>query len=295
MTGWFCTLPRLPLACVVLVLLAGNACPVMAAGNPLSLGEHYAAVDDIRMHYRVDGSGPPLLLIHGGFGSTALWDRHVGELAKTFTVIRPDSRGRGRTTDSDAPITYARIAGDMVRLLDRLRLASVHIAGHSEGGIVALHLLHDYPDRVRSAVLIGTLFNARQYRPESLQQLRDIAAALRRGDSSAAEVQWFRRSYESLSPQPARFAIVMQKLADTWWTEPTFSAEELGTIRRPVRIIKADRDSYISEAEFDVMARAIPGSDIYAIKDATHQVLAEHPEQVIDAIRSFATSVEARR
>lgn len=283
-----------PIACKVALISALAGCSNVSEQAPLAAGDHYAEVDDIRMHYKVDGSGPPLLLIHGGFGSTALWDRHVGQLAKSFTVIRPDSRGRGRSTDSDAPITYGRMASDMTRLLDKLGLRSVLIAGHSEGGIVALHLLHDYPDRVRGAVLFGTLFNISQYRPDSHAELEELAAALRRGDDSREAVRWFRQAYQSLSPQPTRFPVVMQKLADTWWTEPTFSAAELGTINRPVRIVKVDRDEYVSPEEFDELARAIPGSDVYEIKNATHRVLAEHPDRSIDAIHSFATALQSR-
>ena len=110
---------------------------------------------------------------------------YATELARDFRVILADSRGHGRTADAAGPITYGRLTFDVVRLLDHLGIDRVHVVGHSVGAIVGLHLLVDFPDRVRTVTLLAGPYHVDNYRPESREDMkreltRSSAARIRR-------------------------------------------------------------------------------------------------------------------
>ncbi len=244
----------------------------------------FAAVDDIRMYFEVHGAGEPLLMIHGGFGSVELWDRQVPTLAQHFRVITMDCRGRARTRDSDAPITYGRMASDIVRLLDYLDIESAHVVGHSDGGIVTLYLLLDFPDRLRSATLIGTPFSHTVLRQGYKEEIRATMDGLRGGQ----DILGMRARFNRFNDDPSRFRIVVDKLERIWLTQPNLSESMLGTIERPVLVVKADRDNYIPAESFDRLATAIPRSELLFVPGGTHGIPATHAELLSEAIRRFA-------
>ncbi|WP_425591316.1 alpha/beta fold hydrolase [Brucella abortus] len=92
------------------------------------------------MYYRVVGKGPPILLIHGGLSDQHVWDAQLPILARHHSVIVADSRGQGRSTRTDEPITYRLMADDYVALLDYLHIDKVDLVGWSDGGIIGLDI-----------------------------------------------------------------------------------------------------------------------------------------------------------
>ena len=117
------------------------------------------APDGTRLAVRVEGAGPPLVLLHGFPENHRCWLPVLPALAERFTCILPDLRGYG---DSDAPEDDAghsvyskrRMAGDVVAVLDALGLDRAHVAGHDRGARVAYRFALDHPDRLdRLAIL----------------------------------------------------------------------------------------------------------------------------------------------
>ncbi|HEU5068449.1 MAG TPA: alpha/beta hydrolase [Sphingomicrobium sp.] len=117
----------------------------------------------IDLSYEDDYFGPPwetgipILLVHGVAESSRAWTQWVPHLAAAFRVIRPDLPGFG---SSPVPTNYswttAEMAADLVHLLDRLDIGRFHLVGAKYGGSTALQLAADFPDRVRSLVVLGT-------------------------------------------------------------------------------------------------------------------------------------------
>jgi len=119
----------------------------------------FAQAGDLKLHYHELGSGPALMMIHGGGPGAAGWSnysRNVEALAKKFRLIIPDLPGFG---DSDKPIiegsVYKFYADALRNLLDKLKVESAHIIGNSLGGAAALKLAIDTPERVDKLVLMG--------------------------------------------------------------------------------------------------------------------------------------------
>ena len=103
------------------------------------------------LHHTVTGSGPALVLLHSTACDSRQWNAQREVLAADWTVITPDLRGYGQSALSAEPYSNA---GDVLHLLDHLRLGDVTLVGSSGGGRVALQVATAVPQRVRSLVLL---------------------------------------------------------------------------------------------------------------------------------------------
>lgn len=136
-------------ACLVLLLSA----------LPGLRGEEFTSHDGVKIHYSVQGSGTPVLLIHGLHGSAeANWTRPgiTAALAQSHRVIAMDARGHG---DSGKPVTEAEygvaMVEDVIALLNRLDIRKVRLVGYSMGGMISLKTVVLHPERVQSLLLCG--------------------------------------------------------------------------------------------------------------------------------------------
>ena len=118
----------------------------------------FMSIDGNRVHYRDEGVGEPLVLIHGTASSLHTWDKWSQELKSNYRVIRLDLPGFG-LTGPDWADRYE--IEDDVRLLTaflaRLGVEKVHLAGSSLGGRIAWQLALDYPEKVESLTLLNAL------------------------------------------------------------------------------------------------------------------------------------------
>lgn len=82
----------------------------------------YASINNVTIWYAVFGHGRPVILLHGGLANANYWGKLVPEPAKKYPVIMMDSRGHGRSTCSDQPISYDLMASDVMGLIDVLKI-----------------------------------------------------------------------------------------------------------------------------------------------------------------------------
>jgi aminoacrylate hydrolase len=108
------------------------------------------------LDYRVDGKGPPLVLVTGLNGLAAFWDPHVEALGEHFTLVRHDHRGAGASSLDPIAFSVEQMAADVVALMDHLGLARAHLLGHSTGGAIGQVVAIDHPLRLDRLVLSAT-------------------------------------------------------------------------------------------------------------------------------------------
>ncbi len=113
---------------------------------------------DGRMVWRVWGSGPPLVLFHGGYGSWMHWIRNVLPLSRRFTVVAADLPGLGKSATPPEPHTAERLARILVEGLDILlpRHERLHLAGFSFGGVLGGHVAALLGDRLDGFTIVGS-------------------------------------------------------------------------------------------------------------------------------------------
>ncbi len=127
-----------------------------------------AQINGIEMFYETDGSGEPLLLLHGGGGCHEDWI-HAGheQFLQEYTIIAPDARGHGRSTNPQRTITHRQCALDTLALLDHLGIERCRAIGLSMGGNILLHMATMQRDRMEAMVVVS----ATMYFPEQARAI----------------------------------------------------------------------------------------------------------------------------
>ena len=113
-------------------------------------------VNGIELFHEDGGAGEPLLLIAGFACDHTNWRKLVPLLALKNRVITFDNRGVGQSRSPETSYSIRQMAEDTIGLLDAIDLDSVHVAGHSMGGQIALELALSRPERVRSLILLSS-------------------------------------------------------------------------------------------------------------------------------------------
>lgn len=247
-------------------------------------------VGDIRVFFRRYGAGDPVFLLHGGFAFAEAWAGQIPALARHYQVLAPDSRGHGRTTLGEQPLTYRRMAGDVISLIEALGLGPVHLVGWSDGGCTSLAVALERPDLVRSLALLGTPFSTDNYSPEAKRKIEEF---LRPTSMTVLSMKAFRRA---VSPEPRNGAVFLERMSRMWKTLPDFTVKDLGRITAPTLVVACDSDEFLSSWDdplkvFKETAAAIPGARLAAIGGGTHSVMLERPAQVNRLLLDFLREV----
>lgn len=107
----------------------------------------------MKLHHQIYGSGSPLIILHGLFGTLENWGSQIKTLAESYQVIAVDLRNHGRSPHTDV-MDYNAMANDVIELLDDLSLTDVNIMGHSMGGKVAMQIALNHPERLRKLIIV---------------------------------------------------------------------------------------------------------------------------------------------
>src|ERR1700694_6283414 len=133
--------------------------------KPTSISK-VAQVNGIELAYQVFGTGSPLVLLHGGFGSVEMFGQNVELLAAGRRVIGVDLQSHGRSPAADRPMQFETMADDIAALIKELKLERAAILGFSLGGAGALRTAIQHPELVERLVLVSTVFKRSGWYPE---------------------------------------------------------------------------------------------------------------------------------
>lgn len=115
-----------------------------------------AKIPDAEIHYDVQGTGDPVLLVAGLGGSASYWSPNVPAFAERHRVILHDHRGTGGSTRSEMAYSVELMAADLLHTMDALKIEKAHLVGHSTGGAIGLVLGAIAPERIASLVLYAS-------------------------------------------------------------------------------------------------------------------------------------------
>ena len=236
----------------------------------------YATVNGVRTYYEVHGSGPVLLLLHGGTGTVEDLRPLLEAARGRYQVIAPERMGHGRTAASDRHFSYAGMAIDTLELLRQLHVTRARVVGWSDGGVVGLELALRQPELVEALVVIGA--NARPDGVVTSPEALRAAGPQRWRD-------WMKANQARLA-EPGRYAALQERMRSMWENEPTYSAADLGRIRCPTLVVVGDHD-LVPVSHAAEMQRQIPASRLLVVPAASHFVALEQPALVNGVILSF--------
>jgi pimeloyl-ACP methyl ester carboxylesterase len=162
---------------------------VHVVSAPVDVRVHYRRIHRYRRAFRIAGSGPPLLLLHGIGDSSQTWSRVMPLLASRYTVIAPDLLGHGLSDKPRADYAISAYACGMRDLLAVLDIDSATIVGHSLGGGVAMQFAYQFPERCDRLVVVGSGGVGREVHP-LLRMAAGPGAEVVMPLATAAPVRW---------------------------------------------------------------------------------------------------------
>jgi 3-oxoadipate enol-lactonase len=257
--------------------------------------------------HRVDGAGPPLLLLNGGLMSLTAWEPVAASLAARHRVIRCDFRGQ-LLSPGEPPATLEGHARDVLALVDHLRLTRMHVAGTSFGAFVAVKVAASHPERVASLALVAATDRVER---GSAEDTRGVA--LRQACRAAAEGGDAGQVFDLLasqnySPQwlATRSELLRQRRLQTASLSPTWfrSVErfldalddldlrpELARVRCPTLVLGAELDRTFPPTASRALVASLLDATLEIVEGAGHAVVVEAPDRVAEILESFLARV----
>lgn len=250
------------------------------------------SIQGAEIYFEIVGNqdAPPLLLLHGGVGSIEDFTPLLPGLADSFRVIAIDSRGHGRSTLGDGPLTYQRLAEDAIQVLRHLQLSRTAVLGFSDGGIVGYRLMASGEITVSKLATIGAAYELRADDP-----VREIYARVT-GESWRKKFPDTYDLYQQLNPEPdfARLITASVKM----WLDDTATGYPGDTVDRlsgDVLIMRGDEDQFFPRQAAVDLANRVRGSVLANIAFASHVAYEDQKEIVLLTLREFLKARDANQ
>ncbi|MEM9561620.1 MAG: alpha/beta fold hydrolase [Actinomycetota bacterium] len=262
-------------------------------------------VDDTTLFVETAGSGPPLVLLHGGLGLDHTYFRPTfDQLADRATLVYYDHRGNGRSAkpaDDGAEMTLDRLVDDTVALLDALGFDRATVLGHSYGGFLAQLLAIAHPERLSGLVLVDTV-PAFDYQPEPSGTDEQLAAFGAAFSGPMADDATWRQTWSMIWPmyfhrfdadEAARIDAGTHYAADAWNTSAgllaTFNTiDQLPGVDVPTLVVGGRHDFITPPGPgAERLASLLPRAELALFEDSGHYPFVEQEAEFFARLRAF--------
>lgn len=222
---------------------------------------------DVELHYREQGAGETLILLHGNGEDGSYFGHQIDAFALRFRVIALDTRGHGKSPRGEAPFTIRQFADDLLAFMDERSIERAHLLGFSDGGNIALVFALAHPERVGKLVLNGANLDAGGVKPSAQLPIETgyrVASLFARWSARA------RRNAEMLGLMV---------------NDPNIAAAELAALDVPTLVVAGTRDM-IKEQHARLIASSIPDARL-AFVEGDHFVASKNPEAFNKVVERF--------
>ena len=221
---------------------AADSGATRTTGLPAPARTGHIEANGVNYYYAIYGEGEPLLLLHGGLGSTEMFGPVLSLLAERRQVIGVDLHGHGRTSLGDREISLVDMGDDMATLLRELGYQQVDALGYSLGGGVAFRLAVQHPELVRRLVLVSAGYSQDGFYPEMLPMQGQVGASMAESMKGTPMYE----SYAAIAPHPEEFPRLLDRMGE-YMRKPYDWAEDVKRLSMPVMLVFGDSDMYRPE------------------------------------------------
>lgn len=250
--------------------------------------------ETIDLAYSEQGSGPALVLLHGLGLDHTIWMPIARNCSTYARIIMPDLRGHGLSGAPDGIYTMDAMAADIKRLLERIRIEKIVLAGHSMGGYVALAFAQEYPDLLNGLILVTT--NADEDPPEKRQARILLATEIeKQGSVAMADSLANRLTDDPILISKMHFLINRTTPKGLMGASLGMAARKdmhavLMSLSCPSFIIAGENDRITSLITAEKLVETCQKGKLVIIPNAGHLPMMEEPDAMTDAILSFLKS-----
>jgi pimeloyl-ACP methyl ester carboxylesterase len=259
--------------------------------------------DDVDLFYEVRGQGPDVVLLHPYPSDHGYWLPMAQHLESRFRLVLPDLRGLGRSGVGDGaasaanPTTMAKLASDVLRLCDELKIGRAAFVGCSVGGYALFEFCRRCRERVKAVVLMDTRAGV-DSDEASAGRLRNAEEILQKGPEWAIEqilpkllapvtmssrLDVVERAKQTMQHATAAGMAAMQR----GMAERADSTLTLAEIDVPTLVLGGEDDAPSPVSELEKLARGIRGAELKIVRRAGHFAAFEQPEEVGRLVREF--------
>jgi pimeloyl-ACP methyl ester carboxylesterase len=297
---------RLLNLCVAAAALVLAACQSMPQGPAVSPVAKRMDVNGVSLAYTEQGSGSPVVMVHGCCADRRAWEPHREAIAQNHRFIALDQRYWGTAPWPDQGEKYSRETQieDLAAFVRGLGSGPVHLVGWSMSGVSVLGVAVRYPELVKSVYVYEGVLNTFVTDPADLKAIDDDADAafnpvvplVKAGDGAAAT----RLAMDNVNAEPGAF----DSLPPAWRAmqldnartlalmfapspSPKFTCEQLAQIKVPVAVVRGELTRPFFRVISDATSRCIPGSKLIVVPGARHLWPAQEPAAFSAAVRGF--------
>lgn len=222
---------------------------------------------DIQLHYTEQGTGHPLILLHGNGEDSSYFVHQIDHFSKFFHVIAIDTRGHGKSPRGDKPFTIKQFAEDLYEFMNEKGITKANILGFSDGGNIALTFALKYPERVEKLILNGANLYPSGVKPR--YQWPIIA-----GYHIA---KLFANKSEGAKHNTDLLGLMVN--------EPNIEPSDLAKLTIPVLVIAGTKDM-IKESHTKLIYKSLPNAQL-SIIEGSHFIANKNPEAFNVAVEKF--------
>jgi pimeloyl-ACP methyl ester carboxylesterase len=261
-------------------------------------------VDGGRLRLHTSGNGAPIVLLHGWPLDHRIFSPQVQFLERSFRVVAFDRRGFGR---SEAPPDLGRELDDIDRILEALRIATVHLLGMSQGARIALRFAVTRPGSIRSLILQAPVIDGLVLDQPGSERipLEEFAALARAGRLSEVRRRWLAHPMMSLSPGQERLRGDMEQIVNDYQgrdllgyspenlTFPYDVLAQLSRFEKPCLILTGGHDTASRREHARRLGESLPRAREVVFRQSGHLCNLQEADAYNREVADFCASVDA--
>lgn len=260
-------------------------------------GNSIMTLAPVNLNYYRWGSGPPLIILHGIFGSRMNWQTIGRDLSRYWTVFALDLRNHGDSPHS-SDFSYDALVADLKWFLERHRIGKAHLLGHSLGGKIVMAFADRFPQKTERLIVVDiapkpypaghrhmlkTLINFDLTRFDSLKEaLADLAPAIPSPDIRQFLVKNLVRGRDGRY----RWRINLDAIY-RHYKELSQGPRLKNSYPKPAMFIRGSASEFIIDEDAERIRRYFPNSSIVTIDKAGHWLHVDAPRKTSEAITGF--------
>jgi pimeloyl-ACP methyl ester carboxylesterase len=251
----------------------------------------------MKLYSRIEGSGLPVIILHGLLGSSDNWRAISKRLSQTFKIYSVDLRNHGQSPHSNI-MTYPAMAEDVRELLEIEKVSTCHLVGHSLGGKVAMQFATSHPDLISKLIIVDIAPKAYppSQRPilaaleklelKSFRTFGEIDAALAPAIPEVSVRQFLMKNIARVPSGGFQWRIDLATITKSYdeLIKPIIAA---GSYDKPALFVRGGRSDYIAETDLPSIRATFTRAEFVTIASAGHWVHAEAADEFLRILTAF--------
>ncbi|MGI1680096.1 MAG: alpha/beta fold hydrolase [Cellvibrionaceae bacterium] len=252
----------------------------------------------MRLYFEKSGTGEPLIMLHGMFGSF----ENLGAIARIlqdhFTLYRVDLRNHGRSPHAET-MSFPEMANDVFELMENQQLESANILGHSLGGKVAMQLAFDHPEKVKKIVVLdiapvaypshhnAILDGLKNINPASAKSRKEVDEKLKNYVDEPGVRQFILKNLERNETKEFFWRLNVSAVINCYDGLREAVGDNDSACEKDILFLKGEKSNYIHKKNHEEIFRKFSNAKIETIAEASHWLHAEDPKGVASKVIRF--------